>query len=77
MIDICVAIDEDAFQKVKARREKDIENTQKVLEGTEKKLANEQFLEKAPAEVVEQAKAKKAELTEKIAKLKESLESLK
>ena len=43
----------------------------------EKKLANKQFLEKAPPEVVEQAKSKKVELTEKISKLEESLESLK
>jgi valyl-tRNA synthetase len=68
---------QDVLNREKARHAKEIGNAQKALEGTEKKLANKQFLAKAPAEVVEQAKAKKAELTEKIAKLKESLESLK
>jgi valyl-tRNA synthetase len=68
---------EDVIEKERALHEKEIEKTKKALEGTEKKLMNKQFLEKAPAQVVEQAKAKQAELTEKINKLKESLESLK
>ncbi len=76
-VDVHVSLDEQAVEKEKARLDKEIEKAQKALEGTERKLENKQFLEKAPAEVVEQAKAKKAELTEKIAKLRESLESLK
>lgn len=79
LIDIFIPIENfsEISEKEKLKLEKDIEKTQKALEGTEKKLGNKQFLEKAPAEVVEQAKAKQIELTEKISKLKESLDSLK
>jgi valyl-tRNA synthetase len=67
----------DVLDKEAARLEKELRKIEQALEGTEKKLANRQFLEKAPADVVEQTKARQAELTEKISKLKESLESLK
>ncbi|MGQ9668610.1 MAG: valine--tRNA ligase [Desulfosoma sp.] len=52
------------------RLEKEIGRIQKELEGTRKKLANEDFLRRAPADVVAKEKEKAERLGEKLGKLK-------
>ncbi|ROR01504.1 valine--tRNA ligase [Desulfosoma caldarium] len=56
------------------RLEKEIGKIQKELEGTRKKLANEDFLRRAPAEVVAKEKEKAERLGEKLGKLKANRE---
>ena len=43
----------------------------------DKKLANEQFLPKAPEAVIEEQRARRRELVEKLEKIKAALERLK
>ncbi len=59
--------------KEKARIMKDKAAAEKEIERTEKKLANEGFLAKAPQAVVDKEKAKLATLKEKLASLDERL----
>lgn len=56
----------------KARVKKELEATEKQLLGIEARLANTQYLEKAPPELIEQTKKQAEELKEKIATLKNS-----
>ena len=55
---------------------KEIGKTEKELAGIEKKLSNEKFLERAPAELVEREKGRRVELGESLAKQKALLERL-
>jgi valyl-tRNA synthetase len=54
-----------------ARVQKDLEAARKELAGLEARLENPQFAERAPAAVVEKARAQQSELRERIAKLEE------
>jgi valyl-tRNA synthetase len=65
------------FAQEAARLEKEIKKAEKEFSGVDKKLNNQKFLAKAPAEVVEKEKAKHRELQEKLAKLKAGLQALK
>jgi valyl-tRNA synthetase len=60
----------------RARIEKDIAKAEKELAGVKGRLGNESFVARAPAEIVEKERARQAELEERIAKLKKSLERL-
>ena len=60
----------------KAKAEKELAAARKELAGVEGKLANEQFLSRAPAEVVEKQRGIQSELQDRIAKLEERLRSL-
>ncbi|HYM60435.1 MAG TPA: valine--tRNA ligase [Thermoanaerobaculia bacterium] len=51
------------------RTQREIEKSRKELDGLEAKLGNEQFVRNAPASVVEQARARVAELRARIEKL--------
>jgi valyl-tRNA synthetase len=51
------------------RTQREIEGSKKELAGLETKLANEQFVTRAPAAVVEQARARQVELRARIEKL--------
>ncbi len=59
------------------RLEKQYEQTLKMKKGTEGKLGNENFVNKAKPKVVAQAKAKLAELTEQIETIEKHLSELK
>ncbi|MEJ5348608.1 MAG: valine--tRNA ligase [Desulfosoma sp.] len=58
------------YESETKRLDKEIGKIQKELEGTRKKLANEDFLKRAPADVVEKEKEKAERLGEKLVKLK-------
>jgi valyl-tRNA synthetase len=62
--------------KLTAKIEKDIEKTDKLLKGTERKLANESFTKNAPPMVVQKEKGKKDEFSRKISKLRGYLKDL-
>jgi len=62
--------------KEKARLTKEVERVAADLDRIEKKLGNESFTGKAPAEVVNREKARRDELSEMLAKLRESLAKL-
>ena len=64
------------FEAERARLNKEKEAVLKKLEQTERKLSNEGFLAKAPAQVVEEQKAKAKEMKEKIALIDEQLAKL-
>ena len=53
------------FQAELARLDKELGKTAKDLEALSKKLANEGFISRAPAAVVEQERARYADLTDK------------
>ena len=48
----------------------------KNIEGCRRKLANEEFVNKAPAEVVEKEKTRLAESEARLLRIKENIESL-
>jgi len=58
------------------RLEKKIKETAGFIKGIEARLANKDFLTRAPAEIVEKEKAKKLELTDTLKRLKENLRDL-
>ncbi len=60
-------------EKEKARLSKEIEKVEADLLRVNSKLNNETFIGKAPAEIIEKEKSKKAEMEEIILKLKDSL----
>ena len=60
----------------KRRLEKEIGGLEKALLGLEKKLSNEGFLEKAPAEVVENERQRRVEYQNTLGKLNENLAAL-
>ena len=55
------------------RLQKELAKTEAALERIAKKLGNEEFVGKAPAEVVSQQRATQAELADQHAKLKATL----
>ncbi|CAG0939072.1 partial Valine--tRNA ligase, partial [Candidatus Brocadiaceae bacterium] len=66
-------IDTDAERK---RIEKEIQRLEGLLFAVEKKLSNEGFVAKAPAEVIEKERAKQTDWKESIEKLKIAMNSL-
>jgi len=64
-------------EKEEARIEKELAKIEKDLEMTQKKLSNPEYVDKAPAAVVEKEREKLLELTEKTTKLKALKQSLK
>jgi valyl-tRNA synthetase len=60
----------------KVRIDKDLAKTEKERAGINGRLANASFVERAPAEIVEEQRTRLAELDERILKLKKSLERL-
>ncbi len=67
------AIDVDAEM---ARLENELKKAEALLEASEKKLSNENFLSHAKPEAVEKEKGKKAEAEERIAKAREHMDLL-
>lgn len=65
-LDTSGTVDKEAERK---RLEKDLAAAQKELDGTTKKLANEAFLSKAPAAVVDKIKARQQIATEEVARI--------
>jgi len=65
------------FAKEAARLEKEIKKLTKELSAVANKLSNENFLNKAPADVVEKVKEKNMALLEKQQKLQANLEKIK
>ena len=57
------------FEAELARLDKELAKLDKTLQGVQAKLANANFVDKAPAEVVDKEKAKAAELEEKKSKM--------
>ena len=64
------------FEAERIRLNKELLNAEKLLEGIVSKLANEGFVAKAPAAVVEAQRETGEKLKDKIEMLKESLSSL-
>ena len=60
----------------RARLSKEIEKLSKEIYGIDRKLANEQFLAKAPAEVVEEQRARREEAESVKARLQDALNTL-
>ncbi|MFH1552576.1 MAG: valine--tRNA ligase [Candidatus Omnitrophota bacterium] len=63
-------------EKEKSRVSKKIEDLQRYLDGIDRKLANEAFLEKAPEDVVLKEKAKRDKFEEQVKTLKDNLSAL-
>ena len=57
----------------RARLEKELDGVQQALRGAEAKLANEQFVTRAPAAVVEQQRRSRDDLLARVATLQERL----
>jgi valyl-tRNA synthetase len=72
-VDVSRFIDVGAERK---RLEKQKAELAKFIEGNEKKLANTAFVDKAPAEVVQQMRSKLAELQEQLASVEAALAKL-
>jgi valyl-tRNA synthetase len=64
------------LDKQLAKMKKDLAKYEKLVSGTEKKLANKNFVENAPAEVVAHERAKMAEFEETILKLGHHIKDL-
>lgn len=64
------------LDKERERMKKEIDNTLGFLKSVEKKLSNDQFINNAPAAVVEKERAKKADADLKLEKLNQLLEDL-
>ncbi|MBI3754253.1 MAG: valine--tRNA ligase, partial [Deltaproteobacteria bacterium] len=65
------------FDEEAKRLARDIEKTEKEIEGLKKRLSSADFIERAPKEVVEKDKARVLELMQKKVKLEEGLERIK
>jgi len=61
-------------EKERARLEKELQRLQGLVSGIEKKLANKNFVEKAPQQVVENEREKLESIRENLAKVKENYE---
>jgi valyl-tRNA synthetase len=62
--------------KEKNRLEKEITKARELLEKTNRKLSNEDFLKRAPKEIIEKEKAKKEDYEKMIDKLNQNLERI-
>ena len=61
------------FAKERARLEKDLKKAQDEIARFDAKLGNEQFVAKAPEEVLEEQRAKRAEAIATAARLQEAI----
>jgi len=61
------------FDEEKRRLRKEIQKVEKELEGSNRKLSNQQFLEKAPPEIVDEVKGKVESMSLKLDKLNQNL----
>ena len=64
------------FQKEKARLEKEMDRMAQEMKGLTGRLKDKHFLSKAPEEVVEKQRQRKAELAIQMEKLKENLKEI-
>lgn len=64
------------FEEESTRLDKEIQKSRKECQQTEKKLANEDFLRKAPGEVVQKEKEKVQVLGKKLEKLEGHLDRI-
>jgi valyl-tRNA synthetase len=64
------------FEAERSRLQKEMKKLQKDIEFVTKKLANEKFLNRAPAEIVDKEKQKARELEEKAATLQNNIERI-
>jgi len=64
------------FDKERARLEKELKEALTEFDRVTAKLSNENFINKAPGEVIEKEKSKRDELSQAIEKLRDSLEKL-
>lgn len=64
------------LEKEKERLNKELDSAKNYLDSLNKKLANESFVSKAPAELVENIRAKQAEAEERVIKIESQLNSL-
>ena len=58
------------------RLEKEIQQLEKIIEGSERQLSNEEFLSKAPAKVLDTLRTKLADYQSQLAKSRATLEGL-
>jgi valyl-tRNA synthetase len=64
----------EAAARDRVRLERELAGTATQLDGARARLADERFVAQAPPAVVERARARAAELEERVAKLRASLE---
>jgi len=64
------------LEQERMRLEKEVARVTKLLEKTSKKLSNEDFLKRAPGEIIEKEKAKREEYTKMVEKLNKNLEGI-
>jgi valyl-tRNA synthetase len=64
------------FEAERARLSKEMEKVQREIDGLERRLSNAGFVEKAPAEVVEEYRRRLAEYRDQAEKLRAGLERL-
>jgi valyl-tRNA synthetase len=76
-MEIVVPMDRSRMEEEAKRLQKEIVKVEKEIAFVGKKLLNEQFLAKAPAEVVEEEKAKASEFRTRREKLEENLKRIK
>jgi valyl-tRNA synthetase len=76
-IEIRVPMERSRVEEEGRRLQKEIAKVEKEIAFVEKKLSNEQFLARAPADVVEEEKTKAAEYRARREKLEESLRKIK
>jgi valyl-tRNA synthetase len=65
--------DPDALARERGRLEKDLADAERLLAAARARLADAAFLERAPATIVEGARAREAELTERVEQLRARL----
>jgi valyl-tRNA synthetase len=76
-VEICVPMDRSRMEEEGRRLQKEIQKIEKDIAFVEKKLSNEQFLSRAPKDVVEEEKGKAAQYRDRRSKLEESLRKIK
>jgi len=76
-VEILVPMDRSRMEEEGKRLRKEIQKIEKDITFVEKKLSNEQFLSRAPKDVVEEEKEKAAHYRERRVKLEESLKKIK
>ena len=64
-------------EELQQRLERETGKLEAEIAKLDKKLANEQFLPKAPEAVIEEQRARRQELVEKLEKIKAAIERLK